>query len=96
MDHVADLPVELQQLGADQAEVLAGANQRDGACLAQRLVAEVDVEQRLDLALRAATEHSAGPLSPGGEIKGKCEKSGPPNMWECQEFVHKSLMDVSN
>lgn len=75
MDHVADLPVELQQLGADQAEVLAGADQRDGACLAQRLVAEVDVEQRLDLALRAATEHSAGPLPPGREIKGTCEKS---------------------
>lgn len=51
LDHVADLPVELQQLGADQAEVLAGAHQGDGARLAQRLVAEVDVEQRLDLAL---------------------------------------------
>ena len=50
-DHVADLPVEFQQLGADQREVLAGADQGDGARLAQRLVAEVDVEQRLDLAL---------------------------------------------
>lgn len=50
-DHVADLPVELQQLGADQAEVLAGTDQSDGACLTQRLMAEVDVQQRLDLAL---------------------------------------------
>lgn len=50
-DHVADLPVELQQLGADQAEVLAGTDQGDGAGLAQRLVAKVDIEQCLDLAL---------------------------------------------
>lgn len=64
LDHVADLPVELQQLGADQTEVLAGANQRDGSRLAQRLVAEVDVEQRLDFALRVATEHSIRPLLP--------------------------------
>lgn len=48
-DHVPDLPVELQQLGADQAEVLAGADQGNGAGLAQGLVAEVDVEQSLDL-----------------------------------------------
>lgn len=75
MDHVADLPVELQQLGADQAEVLAGSNQGDGACLAQRLVAEVDVEQCLDLALRAATEHSVGPLPPENEIKRRCDRS---------------------
>lgn len=71
VDHVADLPVELQQLGADQAEVLAGTDQRDGARLAQRLVAEVDVEQRLDLALRAAAEHAAGPLPPAREVKGR-------------------------
>lgn len=50
-DHVADLPVELQQLGADQAEVLAGAHQSDGARLTQCLMAEVDVQQCLDLAL---------------------------------------------
>lgn len=50
-DHVADLPVELQQLGADQAEVLAGPHQSDGAGLTQSLMAEVDVHQRLDLAL---------------------------------------------
>lgn len=50
-DHVADLPVELQELRADQAEVLAGTNQGDGAGLAQRLMAKVDVEQCLDLAL---------------------------------------------
>lgn len=64
-DHVADLPVELQQLGADEAQVLARAHQGDGARLAQRLVAEVHVEQRLHLALRAAAEHAAGPLPPG-------------------------------
>lgn len=34
LDHVADLPVELQQLRADQAQVLAGAHQSDGARLA--------------------------------------------------------------
>lgn len=50
-DHVADLPVEFQQLGADQAEVLARTNQSDGACLAQCLMAEVDIEQCLDLTL---------------------------------------------
>lgn len=50
-DHVADLPVELQQLGADQAEVLAGPDQSDGAGLTQSLMAEVDVQQCLDLAL---------------------------------------------
>lgn len=70
-DHVADLPVELQQLGADQAEVLAGADQGDGARLAQRLVAEVDVEQRVDLALRAAAEHAAGPQPPANETRKK-------------------------
>ena len=50
-DHVADLPVELQQLGADQAEVLAGTYQGNGARLTQCLMTEVDVQQRLDLAL---------------------------------------------
>lgn len=68
-DHVADLPVELQQLGADQAEVLAGTHQSDGAGLAQSLMAEVDVHQRLDLALWAATKHSRGPLPPGIRVK---------------------------
>lgn len=50
-DHVADFPVELQQLGADQTEVLPGTDQGDCARLAQRLVTEVDVEQRLNLTL---------------------------------------------
>lgn len=68
-DHVADLAVELQQLGADQAEVLPGTHQGDGARLAQGLVAEVDVEQRLYLRLRAAPKHPAGPLPPDDEIK---------------------------
>ena len=70
-DHVADLSVELQQLAADEAEVLAGADQSDGARLAQRLVAEVDVEQRLDLALGAAAEHAVGPLPPEDETREK-------------------------
>ncbi|TNN54714.1 hypothetical protein EYF80_035057 [Liparis tanakae] len=75
-DHVADLPVELQQLGADEAEVLAGAHQGDGARLAQRLVAEVDVEQRVDLALRAAAEHAAGPQPPANERRKKALQYG--------------------
>lgn len=70
-DHVADLPIELQQLGADQAEVLSGANQGNRASLAQSLVTEVDIEQRLDLALRASSKYPIGPLPPVRETKGK-------------------------
>lgn len=76
-DHVANLPVELEQLGADQAEVLPGADQSNSARLAQSLVTEVDVEQSLDLALRAAAEQSVGPLDPEKHsfLVGKgCEK----------------------
>ena len=55
-DHVADLAVELHELGADLGQVLARAHQGEGARLAQGLVPEVDVEEGLHLVLRVATE----------------------------------------
>lgn len=67
-DHVPDLAVQLHQLGADLRQVLAGAHQGEGAGLAQRLVSEVDVEERLHLVLRVAAEDLVWPRAPG---KGK-------------------------
>ncbi len=60
-DHVPDLSVELHDLCADLWHILVRANKGKSASLAQSLVAEVDVEESLDLILWAATENVIWP-----------------------------------
>lgn len=66
-DDVAHHPVEFGQLGRDVAQVPFAAHQSQGARPAQRLVAEVNAEQGLDLVLRGAAENVVGPRYSGNK-----------------------------
>lgn len=60
-DHVPDLQVQLHQLGADLCQALVGPHQRVSTRLSQRLMTEVNVQQRLDLIVRTAPKDVVGP-----------------------------------
>lgn len=61
---LADLQVELHEAGAGLRQVPAGSHHGQAARLAQRLVAEVDVQQRLDGVVRLVAEDVVGPQRP--------------------------------
>lgn len=63
-NHVSDLAVKLSESVAYLRQVLFGADQGKGSCLTQSLVPEIDVEQSLDLILRAAAEDVTWPHFP--------------------------------
>lgn len=68
---LADLQVELHEARAGLGQVPAGAHHRQAACLAQRLVTEVDVQKGLDSVVRLVAEDVVGPQRPGaGEKEG--------------------------
>lgn len=63
-DHVPDLAVKLGETWAGLRQVLLTAHEGERACLTQRLVSKVDVQESLGLVLRAAAEDVARPQPP--------------------------------
>lgn len=61
---LADLQVELHEAGAGLRQVPAGSHHGQAARLAQRLVAEVDVQEGLDGVVRLVAEDVVGPQGP--------------------------------
>lgn len=64
---LADLQVELREAAAGLRQVPAGTHHRQAARLAQRLVAEVDVQKRLDRVVRLVAKDVVGPQRPEDE-----------------------------
>ena len=63
-ERLSDLHVELHEAAAGLGQVPTGAHHRQAARLAQRLVPEVDVQERLDRVVLLAAEDVVGPESP--------------------------------
>lgn len=65
-----DLQVELHEAGAGLRQVPAGSHHGQAASLAQRLVAEVDVQEGLHSVVRLVAEDVVGPQGPAGRRGG--------------------------
>lgn len=61
---LADLQVELHEAGARLRQVPAGPHHRQAARVAQRLMAEVDVQERLNCVVLLAPEDVVRPQRP--------------------------------
>lgn len=64
---LADLQVELHEAGAGLRQVPAGPHHRQAARLAQRLVAEVDVQEGLNGVVLLVPKDVVGPQRPEDE-----------------------------
>lgn len=61
---LTNLKVELHEAGASLRQVPAGAHHCQAACLAQRLVTEVDVQKGLDCIICLIAKDVVGPQRP--------------------------------
>lgn len=60
-DHVSDLHVQLHELGADFSQAMVRPHQGISTRLSQCLVTEINIQECLDLIIRAASKDVIGP-----------------------------------